>query len=151
MSKSKTKKTGETVIGIDLGTTYSAVAVHNAEGKAEIVPNKEGERTTPSVVGLKDKPVIGRAAVNALAYRTLAAQRLEDALEIFGLGVELHPASAGAWAGFGEACAYADRAAEAQKCFEKALELLPVDVDLDDAERERLKTQVETTLKRLGG
>ncbi len=44
-------------IGIDLGTTFSAVAVMEA-GKPAIIPNQEGERTTPSVVLIKDPEII---------------------------------------------------------------------------------------------
>ncbi|MBW4495101.1 MAG: Hsp70 family protein [Oscillatoria princeps RMCB-10] len=52
------------VIGIDLGTTYSAMA-YMKDGKAEIIPNCDGERITPSVVFFDDSDtVVGTFAKN---------------------------------------------------------------------------------------
>jgi molecular chaperone DnaK len=51
------------VVGIDLGTTYSAIAVVNSHGKPEIIPNREGERITPSVVLFDgEAPLVGSMA-----------------------------------------------------------------------------------------
>jgi len=58
-----TKVSGPT-IGIDLGTTFSAVAVLEG-GKPTIIPNSEGTRTTPSVVHIKDEEItVGQVARN---------------------------------------------------------------------------------------
>mmetsp|Transcript_106473 Transcript_106473/g.189309 ORF Transcript_106473/g.189309 Transcript_106473/m.189309 type:complete len:723 (-) Transcript_106473:71-2239(-) len=53
----------EKVVGIDLGTTNSAIAAVEA-GKASVIPNKEGNRTTPSVVAYttKGETLIGQMA-----------------------------------------------------------------------------------------
>lgn len=46
------------LVGIDLGTTFSAIAHLNTDGRAEIITNREGERTTPSVVMFEDGSII---------------------------------------------------------------------------------------------
>jgi len=52
-------------IGIDLGTTNSAVAVVIG-GEPVVIPNQEGQRTTPSVVAFTDK---GERLVGQVAKR----------------------------------------------------------------------------------
>src|SRR6202047_2428884 len=53
-------------VGIDLGTTNSVVAAVMEGGKAEVVPNVEGQRTTPSVVAFTDE---GQRLVGQVAKR----------------------------------------------------------------------------------
>ena len=53
---------GEKIIGIDLGTTNSVVAVMEGS-ECKVIPNQEGNRLTPSVVAFTDKGeiLVGRA------------------------------------------------------------------------------------------
>jgi molecular chaperone DnaK len=68
-------------IGIDLGTTNCCVSVLEG-GAVQIVPNKEGGRTTPSVVGFTDKgerlvgQIAKRQAVTNAANTVYAVKRL---------------------------------------------------------------------------
>src|SRR5437762_1629178 len=69
------------IIGIDLGTTNCCVAVLEG-GTVQIVPNKEGGRTTPSVVGFTDKgerlvgQIAKRQAVTIASNTVYAVKRL---------------------------------------------------------------------------
>src|SRR5919204_971487 len=69
------------VIGIDLGTTNSCVAVLEG-GSTQIIPNKEGGRTTPSVIGFTEKgerlvgQIAKRQAVTNAANTVYAVKRL---------------------------------------------------------------------------
>ncbi|MBY0356884.1 MAG: molecular chaperone DnaK [Candidatus Obscuribacterales bacterium] len=66
------------VIGIDLGTTYSCVAVMEG-GKPQVIVNSEGSRTTPSVVGFTRS---GERIVGHLAKRQAVTNPARTSLSI---------------------------------------------------------------------
>src|SRR5215468_10771213 len=76
------------IIGIDLGTTNSCVAVMEG-GKPKVIENSEGSRTTPSIVGYADSdeilvgaPAKRQAVTNAkntiFAVKRLIGRKFED-------------------------------------------------------------------------
>jgi molecular chaperone DnaK len=67
------------VVGIDLGTTNSCIAI--MEGKeARVITNAEGERTTPSVVGFSKS---GERMVGRVAKRQAITNPDRTVLSIF--------------------------------------------------------------------
>jgi molecular chaperone DnaK len=55
----------EIILGIDLGTTFSAAAYVDEHGCPKVIPNAEGENTTPSVVLIENGTIqVGAAAAN---------------------------------------------------------------------------------------
>ncbi len=77
------------IIGIDLGTTNSCVAIMEGGGKVRVIENSEGDRTTPSVVAFSDddQVLVGQTAKrqavtnphNTLyAVKRLVGRKFED-------------------------------------------------------------------------
>ncbi len=61
-----TKSESHPAVGIDLGTTYSAVAFLDSSGRPETIRNSEGGLTTPSAVFFDhDRPIVGIEAIEA--------------------------------------------------------------------------------------
>ena len=74
-------KQGEKIIGIDLGTTNSVVAVMEG-GEVKVIANQEGNRLTPSVVAFTDKgeTLVGEPAKRQAVTNPAAHDLLDQAV-----------------------------------------------------------------------
>src|SRR5919109_634514 len=75
------------VVGIDLGTTNSLVAVSGPTGQPEIIPGAAGDRIVPSIVSIAEdgRVLVGREAQNALL--THPERTVYSAKRLMGRGI----------------------------------------------------------------
>ncbi|MEO8496230.1 MAG: Hsp70 family protein, partial [Planctomycetota bacterium] len=98
------KRRSVPAVGIDLGTTFSAIAYIDNAGRPQTLSNQEGDKTTPSVVLIEDEEVVvGKEAVRAMAteMRNIAECAKRDlGMEVFHQaigGIEYPPEVIQAW------------------------------------------------------
>ncbi|QRV99712.1 heat shock protein HSP70 family protein [Ceratobasidium sp. AG-Ba] len=82
LAKSTSSTEYGTVVGIDLGTTYSCVAIYQG-GRVDIITNEQGNRVTPSWVGFNGhERMIGEPAKQA--FHTIPSQTIFDVKRLIG-------------------------------------------------------------------
>ena len=82
LSSTPTINKEEPIIGIDLGTTYSCVSIFK-NNISSILENKNGKRTTPSIITCKENEIlIGQAAENSMY--TLSNFTIKDSKRFIG-------------------------------------------------------------------
>src|ERR1035437_4216232 len=79
MENSEAKKYKGLIVGIDLGTTNSVVAILRPDGIPEVLTNAEGGRLTPSAVALNKA---GEKLVGEMARRQLTINPAQTILSI---------------------------------------------------------------------
>ena len=93
-----------------------------------------------------DLVLLQEAQFNALGYRSLQTNQLDDAVQLFRMNAETFPNSANVWDSYADGCVAAGDIKTATTCYKKVLEVLPNDPNLDDQLRTTLRTNAETFL-----
>ena len=67
------------LLGIDLGTTYCVMSTCDDTGSIKLVPNKDGDTLTPSVIDLSnlEKPIVGKSAQKFLDKKPSVVNRFK--------------------------------------------------------------------------
>ncbi len=122
---------------------------------AEIIERQGFEKAVETFNRLKrnepHSPIFREFEFNILGYEILGQKKFAQAIGIFRLNIESHPTSANAYDSLAEAYAKSGDKLNAIKYYEKALEKLALDKNLDETSRNNLRTNAEQKLKELRG
>ncbi len=96
-----------------------------------------------------EHPILSGPRFTALGYGFLQSGRTDAAIEIFRMGAEAYPTSANAWDSYGEAHATNGDLKLAVECYKKALEILPLDENINPGLRDLIAANAPAIIEQL--
>ena len=87
--------------------------------------------------------------MNYLGYRLLQEGKADEAIQVFLLNIEAFPKSANVYDGLAEACVSCGNTQKARTYYEKVLEILAEDSQIDEDAREVLMNNAKYVLKNM--
>lgn len=91
------------------------------------------------------------ATMNALGYRAMQRGQADEAMLLFRLNAETYPTSANVWDSYADGCNAAGDLDQVKKCYQKVLEVLPLDSLASEDLKATLRQNAEQGLQRLQG
>lgn len=96
-----------------------------------------------------DLVLFQEAQLNGIGYRLLQSGQTAEALKVFRMNCDTYANSANTWDSYAEACTNAGETEEAVRAFQKSLEVLESDPNIDSGLRDALRRRANEYLEQL--